>query len=98
MLGLFFALGAKLVSLCQSEAAMLRTELEDNKLLSSERWQSLLELKPLIRRPAQTVSLMTRYSLERSLTSLCLIDWALNHCGLRGLQGLAWSDRTREQE
>lgn len=37
----------------QSEAAMLRTELEDNKLLSSERWQSLLKLKPLIRRPGK---------------------------------------------
>lgn len=46
------------------------------------------------------MSLMTgeRYSLERDLTSSRLIDWALNHCGLRGLLGLAWSDRTRERE
>lgn len=27
-----------------------------------------------------------------------LIDWALNHRGLRGLLGLAWSDRTRKRD
>lgn len=75
----------------------------NSKLPSSDKtvnWDEPTWNELLISCQTQTISLMTGegYSLERSLTSLRLIDWALNHRGLRGLQGLAWSDRTSASE
>lgn len=39
-----------------------------------------------------------RYSLERGVTSLHLIDLAFKQRGLRGLLGFAWSAITRERK
>lgn len=101
----------KAVKKLGSHVLILRVYKESNHVEERRRtrWWSSLQMDCKLRltylrrtpnQPSDTESLMTSegHSLKRSLTSLRLTDWAFNHLGLRGLLGLAWSDKTRENK